>query len=137
MVLDSTHKRPQPPHNHHHHNHIIIIILIITCMQGIYDYIPETNHVSMVYSVVAVVCLQFMLHIIERNASSGIISVTFLIIPISSSSSSSYDMDVSCHRPFLSGTSLEPSVIPTAQASSFTLQYFPYYVSRSKYNCFL
>ena len=40
---------------------------------------------------------------------------------------------VSCHRPFLPGTSLEPAVIPTAQASSFTLQYFPYYVWRSKY----
>jgi len=39
-----------------------------------------------------------------------------------------YDMDVSCHRPFLPGTSLEPAVIPTAQASSFTLQYFPYYL---------
>ena len=39
-----------------------------------------------------------------------------------------YDMDVSCHRPFLPGTSLEPAVIPAAQASSFTLQYFPYYV---------
>ena len=39
-----------------------------------------------------------------------------------------YNMDVSCHRPFLPGTSLEPAVIPTAQASSFTLQYFPYYV---------
>jgi hypothetical protein len=35
---------------------------------------------------------------------------------------------VSCHRPILPGTSLEPAVIPTAQASSFTLQYFPYYV---------
>jgi hypothetical protein len=33
---------------------------------------------------------------------------------------------VSCHRPFLPGTSLETAVIPTAQASSFTLQYFPY-----------
>ena len=42
-------------------------------------------------------------------------------------------MDVSCHRPFLPGTSLEPAVIPTAQASSFTLQYFPYYVRYSKY----
>jgi hypothetical protein len=30
-------------------------------------------------------------------------------------------MDVSCHRPFLPGTSLEPAVNPTAQASSFTL----------------
>jgi len=37
-------------------------------------------------------------------------------------------VDVSCHRPFLPGNSLEPTVIPTAQASSFTLQYFPYYV---------
>jgi len=34
----------------------------------------------------------------------------------------------SCHRPFLPGTSLEPAVIPTAQASNFTLQYFPYYM---------
>jgi hypothetical protein len=28
---------------------------------------------------------------------------------------------VSCHRPFLPGTSLEPVVIPTAQASSLLL----------------
>ena len=39
-----------------------------------------------------------------------------------------FDMEFSCHRPFLPGTSLEPAVIPTAQASSFTLQYVPYYV---------
>ena len=44
----------------------------------------------------------------------------------------------SCHRPFLLGTSpLEPMVIPTAQASSFTLQYFPYHVWRSKYSYLL
>jgi hypothetical protein len=30
-------------------------------------------------------------------------------------------MVVSCHRHFLPGTSLEPAVNPTAQASSFTL----------------
>jgi hypothetical protein len=30
-------------------------------------------------------------------------------------------MNVSCHRPFLPVTSLEPAVNPTAQASSFTL----------------
>jgi len=45
--------------------------------------------------------------------------------------------DVSCHRPFLPGTALEPAVIPTAQASSFILQYFPYYVWCSKYSCLL
>jgi len=49
----------------------------------------------------------------------------------SSSSSSSYYyyyivVVVSCHRPFLPGTSLEPTVIPSAQASIFRLQYFPY-----------
>ena len=38
-----------------------------------------------------------------------------------------------CHGPFLPGPSLEPAVIPTAHASSFTLQYFPYYVWCSKY----
>ena len=38
---------------------------------------------------------------------------------------------------FFPGTSLEPAVIPTAQASSFTLQYFPYYVWCSKYSCLL
>jgi len=32
-----------------------------------------------------------------------------------------YDMDGSCHRLFLPGTSLEPAVIPTAQASSLLL----------------
>ena len=37
-------------------------------------------------------------------------------------------MPFSCHRPFLPDTSLEPTVIPTAQASSFRQLYFPYYV---------
>jgi len=38
-------------------------------------------------------------------------------------------IDVSCHRPFFPVLlSLEPAVIPTAHASTFTLQYFPYYV---------
>jgi hypothetical protein len=48
-----------------------------------------------------------------------------------------YYVCVSCHRAFLPGTSLEPAVIPTAQASSFTLQNFPYYVWCSKYSCLL
>jgi hypothetical protein len=41
---------------------IIIITPVITFMQGIYNYIPETNHVSRVYLVVAVLYLQFVLH---------------------------------------------------------------------------
>ena len=38
-------------------------------------------------------------------------------------------MDVSCHGPFLPGTSLEPAAIPTAQAYYY---YYYYY-----YNCYL
>jgi hypothetical protein len=43
---------------------IIIIILVITFMQGIYNYILETNRVSRVYNVAAVLYWQFVLHII-------------------------------------------------------------------------
>ena len=32
-------------------------------MQGIYKHIPETNHVSRVYSVAAVLYLQFVLQV--------------------------------------------------------------------------
>jgi len=42
---------------------IIIIILVITFIQGIYNYISEPNHVSRVYSVAAVLYLQFVLHV--------------------------------------------------------------------------
>ena len=33
---------------------VIIIFLVITFMRGIYNHIPETNHVSRLYSVAAV-----------------------------------------------------------------------------------
>ena len=42
---------------------IIIIMLVITFMQGIYNHIPETNLVSSVYSVAAVLYLQSVLHV--------------------------------------------------------------------------
>jgi hypothetical protein len=46
---------------------IIIIIPVIAFMQGIYNYIPETNHVSRVYSVAAVLYLQSVLHVTLLN----------------------------------------------------------------------
>ena len=39
-------------------------MFVITLMQGIYNYIPEKNHVSGVYSVAAALYLQFVLHLI-------------------------------------------------------------------------
>jgi hypothetical protein len=41
----------------------VISVLVIPFMQGIYNYIPETNHVPTVYSVAAVLYLQFVLHV--------------------------------------------------------------------------
>ena len=42
---------------------IIIIFFVITFMYGIYDYLPETNHVSRVYNVAVPMYLQFVLHV--------------------------------------------------------------------------
>jgi hypothetical protein len=42
---------------------IIIIILVINFMQGICNYIPETNHVSRIHNVAAVLYLQSVLHV--------------------------------------------------------------------------
>jgi hypothetical protein len=42
--------------------------------------------------------------------------------------SSSLSLLLSLVTGFVPSTSLEPAVTPTAQASNFTLQYFPYYV---------
>ena len=41
----------------------VIIIPVITFMHGIYNYIPEKNHVPTVYSVAAVLYLQSVLHV--------------------------------------------------------------------------
>ena len=41
----------------------IVIILVITFMKNIYSYVPETNHVSRVYSFAALLYLQFALHV--------------------------------------------------------------------------
>ena len=41
----------------------VVVVVFITFMQGICNYIPETNQVSRVYSVAAVLYLQFVLHV--------------------------------------------------------------------------
>jgi hypothetical protein len=45
------------------HYIIIIIIIIISFMQGVHTYIPDTNRVSRVYSVAAILCVLLMVHI--------------------------------------------------------------------------
>ena len=84
-------------------------------MQGIYTYIPKINYIPREYSVAAILLLLLVVFILLDS----VLNLLLLLL---------YNMCVSCQRPFLPGTSLEPAVIPTAHASSFTLQYFPYYV---------
>jgi hypothetical protein len=40
-----------------------VIILLVTCIQGVYNFIPETNLVSRLYSVAAVLYLQSVLQV--------------------------------------------------------------------------
>jgi hypothetical protein len=44
--------------------HLVLgLVILVIFMHGIYNYLPETNHVSSVYSVAAVLYLQFVLHV--------------------------------------------------------------------------
>jgi hypothetical protein len=42
---------------------LVIVIIILTYMQGIFNYKPETNHVSRIYSVPAVLYLKCVPHV--------------------------------------------------------------------------
>jgi hypothetical protein len=42
---------------------LLVLLLFIIYMQGIYNYIPETSHVSVAYSVASVLYLQFKAHV--------------------------------------------------------------------------
>jgi len=39
---------------------LLLLLCVIAFMQGMYNYIPETNHVSSVYSIAALLYLQFV-----------------------------------------------------------------------------
>ena len=126
-------------------------------MHAMYTYIPETNYVPTEYSGAAILLLLFMVLILlvsvldllyfYISTFQCMCAVPNMAVFCSSLTSCFpgmlrkylllllllllwllYDMDVSCHRLFLHGSSLEPTVNPNAHASSFTLQYFPYYV---------
>ena len=42
---------------------VVVVVVVVSVLQCIYNYIPETNHVSMLYSVAAVLYLQSVLHV--------------------------------------------------------------------------
>jgi hypothetical protein len=52
---------------------IIIIIPVTTFIQCTYNYVPDTNHVSSMYSVASVLNLQFVLHVMLLHCSSSVL----------------------------------------------------------------
>ena len=65
-----------------------VTILVITVVHGIDSYIPETNHVSRVYNVGAVMYLLFVLHVMLRvGVAVRGSTVTILVITLLSLSS--------------------------------------------------
>ena len=42
---------------------LLLLLFVATFMQGIYNYMPETNYVSRVYTVATVLYLQFVLNV--------------------------------------------------------------------------
>jgi hypothetical protein len=76
--------------------------------------------------IVYILLQQFVFQFVLRNVFFAreiffVLLYSFIIIIILLFFLLLYDMDVSCHRSILPGTSLERAVNPTAQASSFTL----------------
>jgi hypothetical protein len=47
----------------YYYNYCLLLLLLIKFIQCIYNYIPETNHVSSVYNSAAVLWLWFMVHL--------------------------------------------------------------------------
>jgi len=41
----------------------LVLLYVVTFIEDIYNYIPETNRVSMVYSIAAALYLQFLLNV--------------------------------------------------------------------------
>ena len=41
----------------------LLILFVITSLQDIYNYTPETNHVPTLYTVAAILLLQYMTYI--------------------------------------------------------------------------
>jgi len=56
-----------------------IIILVITFMHGIYNCVPEANHDPRVYSVLALLYLQFVLHVTLLRQRNWVIIIILLL----------------------------------------------------------
>ena len=105
---------------------IVILYLLVSRAWGPYHHILRLSIIIIFRSIHSLLTFGSATQVPNTKAKDIQHKYTIIIIII-----------LSCHWPFLPGTSLEPAVIPTAHASSFTLQYFPYYVWCSKYSCLL
>ena len=61
---------------------IIIIIIIMIFVRGIYNYMPDTDHVSRVLSVAAVLYLQSVLHVMLFRPCSMYHTITLALLAV-------------------------------------------------------
>ena len=61
---------------------IIIIIIIMIFVRGIYNYMPDTDHVSRVHSVAAVLYLQSVLHVMLFRPCSMYHTITLALLAV-------------------------------------------------------
>jgi sensor histidine kinase YesM len=70
---------------------LLFLSLVIVFVKGIYKHIPETNHVSSVHSVAAVLYLNFVLHVMlfcPRNMLIIIIIIVVVVVVVVTSPTS-------------------------------------------------
>ena len=103
----------------------LVLISLVSVLNLLYSYISTFRSICAVPNV-AVFCSSL------TSCFPGMLLTYFLkdfeIVPVAPVIIIIIQYVCLLSQAFLPGTSLEPAVIPTAQASSFTLQYFPYYV---------
>jgi len=71
---------------------LLLLLFVIIFMQGSYNFIPNTNHVSRVHSFAAIVYLRFLAHVMLFP----IFNILYFNISTSRSMSAAFDMAVFC-----------------------------------------
>jgi cytochrome c biogenesis protein CcdA len=108
----------------------IIIIIIISFMQGIHTYIPETNHVSRLYNVAAIIIIIIIIIIIVVVFS--FMQGIHIYIPETNHVSRVYSVIAILHILLMVRITL------SSPLNSLVLlhEHFPQYVCRAQCSCF-
>jgi hypothetical protein len=77
MACDNIEQQQQQQHYYYYYYYYYYYIIF---MQGIHTYVPETNHVSRVYSVAAIVHVLLMVHIALSSILNSLLLLLLLLL---------------------------------------------------------